>query len=216
VTELRSSAYAGTGAALESEPFRTAAPAHLAYGVLLRTRARGGIFDVVVYQDAILLSRANGTDPALVGALIGLVVAPVLGAIVGALIGERVARNGASKRLQELFYAPPELLFDQDRRNRFIRSGDVKSARFWEYGARQRILELHLRSGATRRIKFDARFQTNSFAAETLRVALGSALVVERRRFRPTSVAIGSILSILMVIIVVMIVMTATGVGAFS
>jgi hypothetical protein len=214
VSELRSSAYVAPSAAPNEELPRVATPAHQAYGVLLRTRARGGIFDVVVYQDAILLSRANATDPALVGALIGLVVAPVLGAIVGAMVGERIARNSASKRLQELFYAPPEMLFDQSRKNRFIRSSDVRSARFWEFGSRQRILELRLRNGATRRLKFDARFESNSFAAETLRIALGPTMEVEHRRFRPASIAVGAILSILIALIVVMIVMSATGVGA--
>ena len=214
VTELRSSAYAGSSAAPVREPSRAETPAHQAYGVLLRTRARGGIFDVVVYQDAMLLSHANTTDPAMVGALIGLVIAPVVGAIVGVLIGERVARNSASKRLQDLFYAPPELLFDQDRKNRFIRASDVRRARVWEYGARQRILELQLRDGATWRLKFDARFESNSFAVETLRVALGPALEVEHRRFRPASVAIGAVLAVLVTMIAVMIVMTASGVGA--
>jgi hypothetical protein len=216
VTELRSSAIAGPSAALGKESRRAAAPAraHQAYGVLLRARARGGIFDIVVYQDAILLSRANGTDPAMVGALIGLVVAPVLGAVIGVMIGERVARNSASKRLQELFYEPPELLFGQNRKNRFIRATDVSAARFWEYGSRQRILELRLCNGSTRRLKFDARFQSNSFAAETLRIALGPTMEVERRRFRPASIAIGLILAVLVLLIVVLIVMTATGVGA--
>jgi hypothetical protein len=167
---------------------------HQPYGVLLRARARGGIFDIVAYQDAILLSRASTTDPALVGALIGLVVVPVIGAVAGGLIGESVARKSASARLQELFYAPPELVFGRHRKNRFFRAVDITSARFWEYGARQRVLELCLRDGSKRRLKFDARFHSNSFAAETLRIALGPAMAIEHRRHRPASIAVGAVL----------------------
>ncbi len=176
------------------------------FGVLLRARARGGVYDIVAYQDAILLSRATGTDPALIGALIGLVLVPVVGAIAGALIGERIARTGATNRVQELFYAPPEYVFGRDRRNRFIRAAHVTRARLWEYGARQRVLELELRDGSTRRLQFDARFQSNSFAPETLRIALGPSLEIERRRFRPLSAAVGAVVGLVGIAIVTMVV----------
>ena len=159
----------------------------------MRCRARDGVYDIVVYQDAILLSRVAGTDPAMVGALLGALLASVVGALVGAVIGERIARVGASKRLQELFYAPPEHVFGTDRRNRFIRSGDVRVAQFWEFGPRQRVLVLSLRDGSTRRLKFDARFQSNSFAPETLRVSLEPVMETYRRRYRPATLVVGAL-----------------------
>ncbi len=181
------------------------------FGVLLRAHARGGVYDIVAYQDAILLSRATGTDPALIGALIGLIVVPIVGAIAGALIGERIARSDAINRVQELFYAPPEYVFGRDRRNRFIRAAHVSRARLWEYGARQRVLELQLRDGSTRRLQFDARFQSNSFAPETLRIALGPSLEIEHRRFRPLSVAVGAIVGLVGIATVTMVVVAVVG-----
>lgn len=183
------------------------------YGVLLRVRARSGIFDLVTYKDALLLSRAGATDPALVGALVGLVVLPVIGAVFGALIGEHIARRNASKRLQELFYLPPEVLFGRSRRNRFIRAVDVRAARLWEYGSRQRVLELRLRDGSKRRLRFDARFHSNSYAAESLRIALGPTMEIEPRRYRPASIAVGAVLVVVTVLIVAMLVASAIGAG---
>jgi hypothetical protein len=200
VTELRTSA--------------RPAPTQLPYGVLLRVRGRGDIFDVVAYQDAILLSRAGGTDPALVGALVGLIMLPVIGAVFGALIGERVAQHSATRRLQDLFYSAPEYLFDTDKRNRFIRSSDVRTARLWEYGARQRVLEVQLHDGSKRRLKFDARFQSNSYAAETLRIGLGPSFEIEQRRYRPASIVAGVVLVVLVALIATMLV--AFLVGAVS
>jgi hypothetical protein len=130
------------------------------------------------------------------------------------LLGERVARRSASRRLQDLFYSPPEYLFDHDKRNRFIRSVDVRVARLWEYGARQRVLDLHLLDGSHRRLIFDAHFQSNSYAAETLRIALGPKLEIETRRYRPASIAIGVVLALLVAAITITVV--AFLLGAFS
>ena len=220
MTELRTSAISAGGATRstapdvrpDAEPRPIAIPAQQAYGVLARAHTRGGIFDIVAYQDAILLSRACGTDPALAGALIGLVIAPLIGALVGVLIGERVARNRAAERLRDLFYLPPEVLFGQSRKNRYIRSADIDTARLWEYGAHQRVLELHLADGSTRRLQFDARFQSNSLAAATLRVSLGPNLEIEQRRFRPASVAAAAILVALTALIAGMVALIATGI----
>jgi hypothetical protein len=145
-----------------------------------------------VYQDAILVSRASGTDPVVIGALVGAFLASFFGAAVGALLGERIARKSAAKRLPELFYAAPESVFGADRRNRFIRSGDVRFARFVEYRGRRRLLELRMRDGSRCRLTFDVRFESNSFAREALRVSLAPRMRIERERVRIASVIWGA------------------------
>lgn len=172
-----------------------------AYGVLLRARGRGGIYDVVVYPDALVIARASGSDPVLIGAALGALLASVLGAVVGVVIGDRIARKSAANRLHELFYARPELTFGSDRRNRFVRAQDVRFARFLEFGPRRRGLELRMQDGRRYRLRFDARFESNSFAAEMLRSVLASRLRVERHRVSAMSLFTGA-LTVLGVLVV--------------
>lgn len=164
-------------------PHPPAAGNRQAYGVLLRTRGRGGIYDVVVYPDGLVIARASGTDPVLIGAALASLVASIVGAVVGALIGDRIARRSAANRLHERFYARPELTFGSDRRNRFIRAQDIVVARVLVFGPRLRVLELRARDGRRCRLRFNARFESNSFATEMLRSVLAPRLRVERHRF---------------------------------
>jgi hypothetical protein len=166
------------------------------YGVLLRARGRGGVYDIVVYQDALVLARATGTDPAVIGTLVGAVFASVVGALVGALIGEWIARNAAAKRVHDLCYATPEYVFGADRRNHFIRPANVRYARLIKYGRRQRVLELKLRDGSRRCLSFDDRLQSNSFAVQTLRISLGPRLRVERQRLRASTIVMGVLIAV--------------------
>jgi hypothetical protein len=165
--------------------------------VLLRARGRRAVYDIVVYQDALLLSRASGPDPALIGAVVGALLASVVGAIVGAFIGEHVARSGASKRAHELLYAAPEYVFGRDRRNLFIRSADVRYARFRAYGTHQRVLDLRLRDGSRCHMRFDVRLQSNSFATEALRISLGPRMRVEHHGFRGASLLPGALVGVI-------------------
>ncbi len=161
------------------------------YGVVLRARGRGGVYDLVVYQDALVLARATATDSAVIGTLLGVVFASVVGALVGALIGEWMARNAAATRVHELCYATPEQVFGADRRNHFVRPVNVRYARLMLYGRRRRVLEFRMHDGSCRRVSFDDRLQSNSFALQTLRVSLGPRLRVERHRFRASTVFMG-------------------------
>jgi hypothetical protein len=162
----------------------------------MRARGRGGVYDIVVYQDALVLARATGTDPALIGTVMGAVFASVVGALVGARVGEWIARNAAVKRVHDLCYAPPEYVFGADRRNLFIRPANVRYARLIKYGRRHCVLELKMRDGSRRCLSFDEGIRSNSFAPQTLRVSLGSRLRVERHHFRASTIVMGVLIAV--------------------
>jgi hypothetical protein len=185
-------------------------PTSDARGALLRTRGKGGVLDLICYDELLVVVSAGGTDPAVLGAIIGLFVFSLIGAIAGGYIGDQMARTNAAQRLPRLWYTPPAALVAMNKKNRAFTMQDVRAATLWVYGARQRRLVLDLVDGKRRKFVFDARLHPNAYSEHSLAYAFGSLLRIERRRVRPQSIVLGVVLAVLIVLIVALVVAAVT------
>lgn len=137
-------------------------------GALARVRVYPqGVCDLVVYSDAIVLSRVRRSD------------APARVASATNLVDALTSRHRDDARITGLWYATPEEVARRDDTNRLVRPADVRRA---ELAVREGRggLALHLADGSTVAIAWDPGPGRDADPVALLGAVLGDRLHVRR------------------------------------
>jgi hypothetical protein len=170
-------------------------------GALPRTVGRGGRFDVLVYERALVMARVPGLDPAALGFLIGFfTVSGLVGYVAGDYVG--ASRNGA--RVAELAALSPDAVAARDKRNAIVPLSSLAEAEVVTYGKSGGRMKARTTAGKRWKRRWTRPHTKDVDTEALLRASLGQRFEVRRgNSVRPYAALIALAVLVLLVPIAV-------------